>query len=145
MTLMLTQPNAAAKGDHPPLRPVQRRAVQLLALGKRNVDVAREIGLRDETISRWKHLPNFAAALEAAMQEFEQEASELLRQGLPKAIVNAERLMSCRVESVELGASKFFLEGYAGLIKQRDQQKEIDALKEQVLNLITRLDGESAT
>jgi hypothetical protein len=130
---------------HRPLNPAQRRAVVLMAAGKKPIDISRELGLHEKTIFSWRNKPHFMAAVEAELQAFEAEAGEMLRRGLPKAVTNAERLQSCGVESVELGASKFFLEGFANLIKQRDQQKELDALKELVLSLQARLDGESAT
>ena len=49
--------------------PVQWQCIWLLVAGKRQIDVACELGVSQETISRWKNNPAFGAALNWALRE----------------------------------------------------------------------------
>lgn len=47
----------------------QRQAVVMLASGKRGVEVAAELGITQETVSRWRNSPTFAAAVNQLLRE----------------------------------------------------------------------------
>lgn len=47
----------------------QRQAVMLLASGKRGVEVAAELGITQETVSRWRNSPTFAAAVNQLLRD----------------------------------------------------------------------------
>lgn len=49
-----------------PLSPTQTQALHLLASGKTNGQAAKVVGVRPETIGRWRKLPQFDDALKAA-------------------------------------------------------------------------------
>lgn len=63
------------------LTPKQDRAVGLLLAGKSGTEAAAEVGVRRETVSRWRKLPAFAAALaegRAALVEYRREVTAAL-------------------------------------------------------------------
>lgn len=47
----------------------QWQAVGLLVAGKRQVEIAQELGVTQETVSRWRNGPLFAAALNLAVRD----------------------------------------------------------------------------
>lgn len=47
----------------------QWQAVQLLVAGARQVEIAKTIGVTQETVSRWRNNPMFAAALNLAVRD----------------------------------------------------------------------------
>lgn len=47
----------------------QWQAISLLVIGKKQVDVAHELGITQETLSRWKGNPVFVAALNVAVRD----------------------------------------------------------------------------
>ena len=47
----------------------QRQAVIMLASGKRGVEVAAELGVTQETVSRWRNSPTFAAAVNQLLRD----------------------------------------------------------------------------
>jgi predicted transcriptional regulator len=47
----------------------QWQAVALLVAGKKQVEVAQELGITQETVSRWRNGPLFAAALNLAVRD----------------------------------------------------------------------------
>jgi uncharacterized protein YerC len=47
----------------------QWQAIGLLVAGKKQVDIAQELGVTQETISRWRNGPLFAAALNLAVRD----------------------------------------------------------------------------
>jgi hypothetical protein len=49
-----------------PLSPTQTQALQLLAAGKTNGQAAKAVGVRPETIGRWRKLPQFQDAMASA-------------------------------------------------------------------------------
>ena len=49
-----------------PLSPTQTQALQLLAAGKTNGQTAKAVGVRPETIGRWRKLPQFQDAMQSA-------------------------------------------------------------------------------
>lgn len=51
------------------LSPVQWQAVQLIVAGRRGVDVAAELDVTPETVSRWRALPVFQAALNVGVRD----------------------------------------------------------------------------
>lgn len=64
----------------------QRAAIEMLVLGKSDVDVADRIGVHAVTIWRWKQQPAFRAALEQVRQFVFGSSRERLRDLVPKAI-----------------------------------------------------------
>ena len=66
----LTEPADVYREDEgAPLSAQQWQAVRLLVAGKRQVDIAQEIGVTQETVSRWRSQPVFVAAVNLALQD----------------------------------------------------------------------------
>jgi len=52
----------------------QQLAIQLLASGKAGKAVAQELGIRNETLSRWRNQPQFQAELNAFVEDIRENA-----------------------------------------------------------------------
>src|SRR6266568_1261382 len=68
-----------------PLKPTQKRALRLLANGKRPSQVARELGIGRRTLWNWRHLPQFEKQLSRYMQELEEYSERKEKQALAQA------------------------------------------------------------
>jgi len=83
---------AFAPEDEAGLTAQQWRAVQLLVSGMRQVDVANELDMAQETLSRWRSQPMFAAALNATIKDCWRTTVDEVRQVASEAV---DVLRSC--------------------------------------------------
>lgn len=66
------------------LTPNQRTAIELLASGKNDREVAERIRVRRETVCQWRHDPDFAAELEVYRRELWSPYTERLQSLIPR-------------------------------------------------------------
>lgn len=79
----------ATKPDNPrlELRIIQLNAIDLLALGMTDAEVAEAVGVSRQTVNGWRnHHPGFIAALNVRRREVWGTACDRLRALLPKAV-----------------------------------------------------------
>ena len=74
----------------------QRRGAELAAAGWSGVDIASELGIRQETVSRWRKLPAWQAAYEAIVSEVRGELRASLHDLTGKALAELEALIEYR-------------------------------------------------
>ncbi|HEV3309882.1 MAG TPA: hypothetical protein VG815_05145, partial [Chloroflexota bacterium] len=67
------------------LNPKQQTAIDLLAAGRNDRQVAESVGVRRETVCAWRHDPAFAAELENARRELWSPYVERLLSLIPRA------------------------------------------------------------
>lgn len=65
----MTDDNTAPVRIEDGLTDQQRRGAELAAAGWSGVDIAEELGIRPETVSRWRKLPGWQAARQAIVDE----------------------------------------------------------------------------
>ena len=120
----------------PAVTPQQWHAVRLLVSGRRGVEVATEVGVSPETLSRWRHNPMFAACLNLALREsyaatvgelrgVAQDAVSVLRESLNST---DERLrftaaMAILRMSLQLDSSAQFLPTTPADVARIEQEK----------------------
>jgi transposase-like protein len=85
-------PNDPAESEKEELTSKQQQAILLLAKGSTIVDAAKDIGISEKTLDRWKKLPEFKAALRLAEDELYSEALTRLKCEASKAI---DTLVAC--------------------------------------------------
>lgn len=90
----------------------QHRAVELILCGSSLQKVADAIGVRRETLWRWRRSPEFRAQLEAERAHRLREACARLEQLIPTAVAALEDLMVNPVHpaSVRLSAARDLLD-----------------------------------
>ena len=66
-----TEPSASTGGSNE-VTEAQTLAAQLLALGRTGRSVAGELGIREETVSRWKQRPAFQAQVNLYVKQIEE-------------------------------------------------------------------------
>jgi transposase-like protein len=64
------------EGSVPDLNEAQQRAAGLIALGHRDVDVARQLGCHPQTVRRWKKDPAVGTAIASAGARLDAELNE---------------------------------------------------------------------
>jgi hypothetical protein len=74
----------------------QRRGAELAAAGWSGVDIAGEIGVRPETVSRWRKLAAWQAAHDAITAEVRGELEASLTELAGKALTELEALLDYR-------------------------------------------------
>jgi hypothetical protein len=74
----------------------QRRGAELAAAGWSGVDIASELGIRQETVSRWRKLPAWQAAHDAIVNEVRGELRASLHLLAGKALAELEELVEYR-------------------------------------------------
>lgn len=87
------------------LTPVMWQAVALLVAGRRQVDVAQELDVTPETLSRWKTLPTFAAALNLAVRDAYEASVGQVRESAREALDVLRELLKASDERVRLQAA----------------------------------------
>ncbi len=92
MTDETTDPVGIADG----LTDQQRRGAELAAAGWAGVDIAAELGIRAETVSRWRRLPSWQAAHDAIVAEVRGDLEASLRELAEKALAELEALVEYR-------------------------------------------------
>jgi transposase-like protein len=114
----------------------QRLAVTLMAQGKLQIHVAKEIGIDPTTLSQWKHqIPEFADALEEALRSHEEAALASMRQAIVPAMNTVHELLTCGNENVRLGAANSIFGNWERLVKNMRIEDQI-AMMEQRLALM---------
>lgn len=104
--------------------------------------IARDMGVAESTIHKWKRdVPEFNFAIEAELRSLEDLAEDELRGGFHVAASTVRRLLSCKNENVELGAARLMMESVDRLIARRSMQKEVEELREMVLQLKAEREG----
>ena len=84
----------------------QRRGAELAAAGWSGVDIGSELGVRPETVSRWKRLPAWQAAYDAIVAEVRGELEASLTELAGKALSELEALLGYDYDpSIRLRAS----------------------------------------
>lgn len=83
----------------------QWQAVQLLVAGRRQVDVAKELDVTEETLSRWKALPTFTAALHLAVRDAYESNLGTVRESAREALDVLRDLLKSQDEKVRLQAA----------------------------------------
>lgn len=74
----------------------QRRGAELAAAGWSSVDIAAKLGIRQETVSRWRKLPQWQAAHDAIVSEIRGELQASLHELAGKALAELEELVEYR-------------------------------------------------
>ncbi|WP_295538266.1 hypothetical protein [uncultured Thiohalocapsa sp.] len=74
----------------------QRRGAELAAAGWAGVDIASELNVRPETVSRWRKLPAWQAAHEAVVAEVRGELEGALTELAGAALGELEQLLTYR-------------------------------------------------
>jgi len=77
----------------------QRRGAELAAAGWAGVRIAEELGVRQETVSRWRKLPSWQAAVDAIAGEVRAEVSGRMMELAQRALDELEELIHYRVDS----------------------------------------------
>ena len=72
----------------------QLLATHLVAIGKNGKQIAGELSVAEETISRWKKLPEFQAEVNAILLECRDNAKQRLRNLLTNSLVFLEEEMN---------------------------------------------------
>jgi predicted transcriptional regulator len=124
------------------LTPQQRKAAELLAFneeGRTNRDIAREIGITEQTLYRWKALPDFVYLVneyaDQIMETFLAEAYKDLRKLSRGAKSDAARLKAIELILKNRGRMKDVADVTAKVEDTRiteDILSEVDALKERL-------------
>lgn len=83
----------------------QWQAVALLVAGRRQVDVAQELDVTPETLSRWKTLPTFTAALNGAVRDAYEASVGQVRESAREALDVLQDLLHSSDERVRLQAA----------------------------------------
>lgn len=84
----------------------QRRGAELAAAGWSGVNIADEVGVRPETVSRWRKLPAYRAAIDAILSEAHAEISGRVMELSALALDELESLVTYRhAPAIRLRAS----------------------------------------
>ena len=134
------------KSTESPLTGQQVQCIGQLVTGRRQSLIAAELGIAEETISRWKNEPPFQAALNAAIQESFMAVVGATREAATEALDTVRNLMQNAVgENIRLSAAMQILRLHsafdagatslptsAGLIAHQQRQakttREVEAL-----------------
>jgi hypothetical protein len=83
----------------------QWQAVAMLVAGKKQVDVAEALGLTQETVSRWRNSPIFAAAVNAGIRESYTAVIGEVRDASTDAVKVLRECMQSEDEKLRLSAA----------------------------------------
>ncbi len=87
------------------LSPQQWQAINLLVSGKRQADIADEIGVSQETLSRWRNSPVYGAALNQAIRDCYTGTVGLVRSSVVDALDTIKGCLQSEDEKVRLQAA----------------------------------------
>jgi hypothetical protein len=87
------------------LSPQQWQAIGLLVAGKRQADIAREIDVSEETLSRWRNSPIYAAALNQAVRDSYSSTIGLVRDAVADAVMAIRGCLQSEDDRVRLAAA----------------------------------------
>ena len=95
-----------SKSTETPLTGQQVQCIGQLVTGRRQSLIAAELGIAEETVSRWKNEPVFQAALNAAIQESYMAVVGATRTAATEALDTVRNLMQNAVgENIRLSAA----------------------------------------
>ncbi len=124
------------------LTPQQRKAAELLAFneeGRTNRDIAREVGITEQTLYRWKALPDFAYLVneyaDQIMETFLAEAYKDLRKLTKRAKSDNAKLKAIELILKNRGRMKDVADVTAKVEDTRtteDILSEVDSLKQRL-------------
>lgn len=84
----------------------KRRAVEMLATGAKQVEVARELGVSPPTVNEWVHKnAEFKAALDEAVQAHVNASRVMMRGRIARVLARVDELIDSPDESVALRAA----------------------------------------
>lgn len=81
------------------------QAIQLLVAGRRGIDVAEELAVTQETVSRWRASPVFAAALNMALRDSYMSTIGAIRDARTDAVDVLRSLLASEDERVRMAAA----------------------------------------
>jgi transposase-like protein len=84
-------PKSTAKKDR--LTPQKRKAIELIAMGKRYRDVYEELGIGKSTLEAWRKQKIFAEELNKTLSAIEEESITRIKALQEKAITTLEDIM----------------------------------------------------
>ncbi len=87
------------------LLPQQWTAIGLLVSGKRQTDIATEIGVSQETLSRWRNSPVYMAALNQAIRDCYAGTIGLVRDAVADAVMAIRGCLQSEDDRVRLAAA----------------------------------------
>jgi hypothetical protein len=87
------------------LSPQQWQAISLLVAGKRQADIAREIDVSEETLSRWRNSPIYGAALNQAVRDSYSSTIGLVRDAVADAVMAIRGCLQSGDDKVRLAAA----------------------------------------
>jgi transposase len=87
-----------------PLHIRQRLAVQFLAAGLTREQVAKRVGVDLTTVSKWRNLPAFEAAINALLSQHEKDSLQTLQALRLKAVERLSELIGSKNHGVALRA-----------------------------------------
>lgn len=97
------------------LTPRQLDALQLIAAGQSQRQAAKAVGVSPQTMTAWRHLPEFENQLEALMAQAQAETLTMLRGQRIKALETINHLMDSAPAATRLQAARTVLEASATL------------------------------
>jgi len=108
------------RSEAPKLTPEQLNAIDLLILGKTDREVAEEVGVRRETVTKWHKNPFFSAELSVRREELWVDAKLRLKALAHEAVNVLNRGLSSADEKVAITAAVHILKtvGLYGEAKQ---------------------------
>lgn len=105
------------KNGSKPLSPVQLTAVELVAEGHRDTEIAKILNVARTSVNTWRnHLAPFQEAVETARREIHGKARERLESISLKALTTLEKA----VEGGDISASLGIVRAYVSLVKPED-------------------------
>jgi hypothetical protein len=87
------------------LSPLQWQAIGLLVAGKRQADIAREIGISEESLSRWRNSPVYMAALNQSIRDCYAGTLGLVRSVVVDAVDALKGCLQSEDDKVRLAAA----------------------------------------
>ena len=112
---MVTKPDKTRQNDLRTLNPKQAAAVELVAVGKRDTEVAEAVGVTRQTVNAWrKWHPEFEAELNRRRAEVWGASADRLRALLPRALdILEQKLDAPPAESANMALAVVKLSGLA--------------------------------
>jgi transposase-like protein len=87
------------------LTPQQWQAIGLLVSGKRQSEIARELDISEETLSRWRNSPIYGAALNQAVRDSYSSTMGLVRDSIADAVMAIRGCLQSEDDRVRLQAA----------------------------------------
>ena len=117
----------------------QLRAIDLRAEGNSWDSVSRLMEVTPKTIYNWRQHPLWAETLENRQREWAEEYESKFVRMMPKVADTHDQLLGSKDEAIRMRACDSAHTQYGRIVKEKDQQKEIDDLKAMVLALTEQL------